>query len=81
MLASEGEADLAHVETRFEPERGYVQCPACGAAQPSGATECAECGLGLGADDRAPAVCSRCGAPLADPEAACPACGGTPVAG
>ena len=46
LLASEGAADLAHVETRFEPERGYVQCPACGAAQPSGATECAECGLG-----------------------------------
>lgn len=79
-LAAEGEADLAHVETRFEAEHGYVHCPACGAARPSGATECPECGLGLG--DEAPAACPRCGAPVADPEAGCPACGGgTPVAG
>jgi len=80
LLASEGEADVAHVETRFEAERGYVQCPACGAPQPKGAVECAECGLGLGAEDLGAAVCARCGAPLPDPEAACPACGG-PVVG
>lgn len=78
-LAPEAQAEVAHVETRFEAERGYVHCPACGAARAPGATECAECGLGL-ADD-APPACARCGAPVADPEAGCPACGGTPVAG
>ncbi len=79
-LAAEGEADLAHVETRFEAEQGYVQCPACGATRPPGAAECPECGLGFGSD--APAACPRCGAPVADPEAGCPACGGgTPMAG
>jgi hypothetical protein len=81
LLAPEGEADMAHVETRFEPDRGYVHCPACGAAQRPGAAECAECGLGLGADDEGAATCARCGAPIADPEASCPACGGTPVVG
>ncbi len=81
LLASEHEAELAHVETRFEPERGYVQCPACGAPQPLGATECAECGLGLGSDDEGAAACARCGAPIADPEAGCPACGAPPVVG
>jgi len=65
-LAPEAEAELAH-------------CPACGAARAPGATECAECGLGLA--DEAPPACARCGAPVADPEAGCPACGGTPVAG
>jgi hypothetical protein len=41
-------ADVHAVETRFDPERGYVQCPACGTAPPPGAAECPECGLGLG---------------------------------
>lgn len=81
LLAPEGEADVAHVETRFEPERGYVHCPACGAAQPPGAAECAECGLGLGGDEEGTTSCARCGAPMPDPEAGCPTCGGTPVVG
>jgi hypothetical protein len=42
------------VETRFEPGRGYVQCPACGADQAPGAIECLECGLGLAGGDQAP---------------------------
>ena len=37
---------LHAVETRFDPERGYLQCPACGPTRPPGATECPECGLG-----------------------------------
>jgi hypothetical protein len=81
LLATEADADLAEIETRFVPERGYVSCPACGAAQARGATECAECGLGLGAAEDGAAACARCGAPIADPQAACPACGGTPVLG
>ena len=36
------------VETRFDAERGYLECPACGARTAPGAAECAECGLGLG---------------------------------
>jgi hypothetical protein len=81
LLASDVEADLAQVETRFVPERGYVNCPACGAAQAPGATECAECGLGLGAAEDGAGTCARCGAPIADLQAPCPACGGAPVVG
>jgi hypothetical protein len=44
-------ADVHAVETRFDAERGYLQCPACGAAPPAGARECPECGLGLGGDE------------------------------
>jgi len=36
------------VETRFDAERGYLECPACGARTTGGAAECPECGLGLG---------------------------------
>jgi ssDNA-binding Zn-finger/Zn-ribbon topoisomerase 1 len=80
LLAPESDADLVHVEARFEAGRGYVRCPACGAARPHGATECSDCGLGFG--DEAPAVCPRCGGPIADPETGCPSCGGgTPVDG
>jgi hypothetical protein len=43
----EGEG-LHAVETRFDAERGYVECPACGAKQDAGSVECPECGLGLG---------------------------------
>ena len=43
----EDAADVHAVETRFDPEQGYVQCPACGTAPPPGAAECPECGLGL----------------------------------
>ncbi len=67
--------DVQGVEARFEPDRGYVQCPACGAEQPPGAVECSACGLGLGADDPAATACAHCGASLPDPEATCPACG------
>ena len=34
----EDAADVHAVETRFDPERGYLQCPACGTAPPPGAT-------------------------------------------
>lgn len=44
----EDAADVHAVETHFDPEKGYVQCPACGASPPTGAAECPECGLGLG---------------------------------
>jgi hypothetical protein len=67
--------DLHAVETRFDPGRGYVACPACGASQPPGAAECAECGLTLGAADEGAQVCARCSTPLPSPGAACPACG------
>jgi ssDNA-binding Zn-finger/Zn-ribbon topoisomerase 1 len=36
------------VETRFDAEHGYLECPACGARTAGGAAECPECGLGLG---------------------------------
>jgi hypothetical protein len=46
-------ADLHAVETRFDPERGYLQCPACGADQAPGAKLCPECGLGLVSEEGA----------------------------
>lgn len=46
-------ADVHAVETRFDPERGYLQCPACGVSPPAGASECPECGLGLGGGEAA----------------------------
>ena len=48
-------ADVHAVESRFDPERGYVQCPACGAVPPVGARECPECGLGLQGEEAAEA--------------------------
>lgn len=48
-------ADVHAVEARFDKEQGYLQCPACGAAPPRGATECPECGLGLGGEEAAEA--------------------------
>ena len=71
--------DLHAVETRFDPGRGYVACPACGAEQPPGAAECAECGLTLGASEEGAAVCARCSAPLPAPDATCAACGSSRV--
>jgi ribosomal protein L40E len=66
------------VETSFEPERGYVRCPACGVEQPPGASdECRECGLGLGALEAEGAACARCGAPMPEAGGPCAACGGT----
>jgi hypothetical protein len=48
LVASQDEAaDLHVLETRFDPELGYVQCPACGTDQARGAVECPECGLAL----------------------------------
>jgi hypothetical protein len=46
-----GDADVHAVETRFDAERGYLQCPACGTAPPAGARECPECGLRLGGEE------------------------------
>jgi ssDNA-binding Zn-finger/Zn-ribbon topoisomerase 1 len=71
----EEHGELHAVETRFEPGRGYVECPACGAAAAQGAVECTECGLALGAAEEGTAVCARCNAPLPEPGAGCPACG------
>jgi ribosomal protein L40E len=48
LIGSGGEGGAPPVDARFEPERGYLSCPACGAEQPPGALECGECGLGLG---------------------------------
>ncbi len=74
-------ADVEGVEDRFEAERGYRSCPACGAEQPPGAAECAECGLGLGGSsgEEEVATCAHCGAPLAEPDRPCAACGSTRV--
>jgi uncharacterized protein with PIN domain len=43
--------DVQAVETRFDAERGYVECPACGTRIAAKASECPECGLGLGAPE------------------------------
>jgi hypothetical protein len=53
LIAPHGDADVHAVVTRFEPGRGYLQCPACGATPPAGAAECPECGLGLGGGEAA----------------------------
>ena len=48
LVAPHGEGGDVHaVETRFDAERGYVECPACGTRIASKASECPECGLGL----------------------------------
>jgi hypothetical protein len=44
----EGGGDVHAIETRFDAERGYVECPACGTRIASRVPECPECGLGLG---------------------------------
>lgn len=67
--------DLHAVETRFDPDRGYLACPACGAEQPQGAVECGQCGLTLGASEEGAAVCPRCARPLPEPGATCTSCG------
>jgi rubredoxin len=35
------------VETRFDAEQGYRECPACGTKTAPGTAECPECGLVL----------------------------------
>lgn len=74
-------AETERVETHFEPQSGYRQCPACGATQTPGGGECAECGLTLGAGDseEEAVTCARCGAPLADADRPCAGCGSTRV--
>jgi len=52
LVAPHEDADGVHaVETRFDAERGYVECPACGARIATGALECPDCGLGLGGQE------------------------------
>jgi hypothetical protein len=49
LVAPHEAADGVHaLETRFDAEQGYVECPACGARVAPGTLECTECGLGLG---------------------------------
>ena len=49
IVAPHEDAEGVHaVESRFEADRGYVECPACGAHVAPGTVECTECGLGLG---------------------------------
>jgi hypothetical protein len=43
----EDAAEIHAVETRFDAERGYLECPACGERTAPGTAECPECGLGL----------------------------------
>ena len=48
LVAPHEHTDGVHaVETRFDAEHGYVQCPACGTKTAPGTAECPECGLGL----------------------------------
>ncbi len=78
LIAPHEEPDeVQGVEARFEPERGYVQCPACGADQIPGAVECAACGLGLGlgVTNEAETSCAHCGAALSDTDTTCTTCG------
>jgi ribosomal protein L32 len=49
IVAPHEDAEGVHaVESRFDADRGYVECPACGAHVAPGTVECTECGLGLG---------------------------------
>lgn len=51
LLSPHEEADGLHAaESRFDSERGYLECPACGARTAPGGAECPECGLGLGGE-------------------------------
>ena len=49
LVAPHEAAEGVHaLETRFDAEQGYVECPACGVRVAPGTLECTECGLGLG---------------------------------
>ncbi len=69
LLPGEG----AETASAFDPERGYVRCPACGVDLVAGAVACPECGLAVGAG-AAGDVCPRCHAPL-EPGTTCASCG------
>jgi hypothetical protein len=47
----EGAAAVPALETAFDVEQGYLECPACGTRRTAGTAECPECGLVLGAAD------------------------------
>jgi hypothetical protein len=47
----EDRAAVHGIETRFDAEHGYRECPACGAHVAPRTVECPECGLVLGAAD------------------------------
>jgi ribosomal protein L32 len=49
LVAPHGGAEA--VETRFDGEQGYLECPACGTKTSAGTAECPECGLVLGAGE------------------------------
>ena len=61
-----------HVETEFDPERGYARCPACDSSLQPRAAECPECGLPLVA---AEVACPECGATVDASADHCGACG------
>jgi hypothetical protein len=64
--------DLA--EKGFDPARGYLNCPACGAALPAGALKCSECDLALGGSLE-PLFCSACQWEVSSTDSRCPHCG------
>jgi ribosomal protein L32 len=52
LVAPHENAEAVHgVETRFDAEQGYRECPACGTKTSPGTAECPECGLVLGAGE------------------------------
>jgi hypothetical protein len=49
LVAPHEDAEGVHgIETRFDAEQGYRECPACGTKTAPGIEECPECGLVLG---------------------------------
>ncbi|HSD27934.1 MAG TPA: hypothetical protein VLL75_11575 [Vicinamibacteria bacterium] len=52
LVAPHEDAEALHdIETRFDAEQGYRECPACGTKTTAGTTECPECGLVLGSGE------------------------------
>jgi len=58
----------------YDPQRGYLNCPACSAALPSGALKCPECGLAL-EGTLEPLFCSKCEWEVSTGDTTCPNCG------